>query len=530
MDIVYYPHTKALAQTKECTFIMRIRKSLKVYWSDQSFGHLDQIRADMQSSLKGEQIFVEMKDGAMIDTMWIPNEDADESPTVMFCNPNGAFYETFAYDGAWFDFYSEQGFNIFLWNYRGYGRSTGSISPESILSDADELATRLKSLKGVEKLLVHGMSMGGGAACHLGNHSAVTAIFADRTFSSLESVVKEEFNLLRPLFNFFTFYKWRNECSHKFVKSSKYKIVSCDPKDEMIPELSSLKNGISIEVVKAQLGINQNGKINDDYLILNSQEIKLLFSLLSEIFLISPKKIIEEFSKSKSEKKQNKKKDSDSVDNESIELDFLNKEGEWQYSDGELSAESINYSSSNLTVNLTSFSWDSPTSKESIINFFVAFSDLTAQSLKKIKVKSKSIDEDDLEQSLRANFIADDIPKVTKLLSQIRNILNHLDSANVSLANLFYRYPKLKHYENFRMFLLNIEVWGSYGSLDVTDDKIFTLNIARTCTEHRILLMLESLMNLIKQENVSRYPFLQLLMSKVQIVGYLFSKIVSLKF
>lgn len=241
MDIVYSPPSNISPQTKECTFYTRLRRSFRVYWSDNWFGHLDQIRADLQHSFKGEQEFIKMKDGAIIDTMWIPNEDSESSPTVIFWNPNGAFYETFVYDGAWFDFYSELGFNIFLWNYRGYGRSRGQISPSAIVSDANELVTKLKLTRGIGKLLIHGISLGGGVAWHLGLNPAVTAIFADRTFSALDNVVKEDFSRLHFLFNLFTFYKWKNQCADKFAKSTKYKILSCDPKDEMIPELSSLK-------------------------------------------------------------------------------------------------------------------------------------------------------------------------------------------------------------------------------------------------------------------------------------------------
>lgn len=129
-------------------------------------------------------------------------------------------------------------------------------------------------------------------------------------------------------------------------------------------------------------------------------------------------------------------------------------------------------------MNLTTFSCDSPTSKETIVNFFVCYADIAIKTIN--NSKSKANEEESLEECLRKNFIADDVPKYNKFLSQIRNILNHLDAASVSLAHIFYRNQKPKHEQHFKMFLLNLEIWGSYDSLDVTDDKIFTLELARS--------------------------------------------------
>ena len=74
------------------------------------------------------------------------------------------FYECFAYDGGWLEFYLEQEFNVFLWNYRGFGNSTGRIGPNYLFSDADEMVKYLKTDRNVQKLLVHGISLGGGVA------------------------------------------------------------------------------------------------------------------------------------------------------------------------------------------------------------------------------------------------------------------------------------------------------------------------------------------------------------------------------
>ena len=42
---------------------------------------------------------------------------------MIYCNPNAGYYETLFFDSEWIDFYLQQGVNICLWNYRGYGFS-----------------------------------------------------------------------------------------------------------------------------------------------------------------------------------------------------------------------------------------------------------------------------------------------------------------------------------------------------------------------------------------------------------------------
>ena len=44
-------------------------------------------------------------------------------PTILFCNPNGAFYETLCRENRWGNFYLDRGVNIMYYNFRGYGRS-----------------------------------------------------------------------------------------------------------------------------------------------------------------------------------------------------------------------------------------------------------------------------------------------------------------------------------------------------------------------------------------------------------------------
>ena len=152
-----------------------------VYWKNESYGHLNQVRADLEVSYKGQQQFINVSGGAILDTMWVEsekNQGKNNAPAVMMCNPNGVFYENLAlFDDSFLNLFLQNGFNVFLWNYRGYGRSTGSISPDNVLKDADNLVEYLINIRGVTKLLVHGSSLGGAVAAHCSNNPNVEAVF-----------------------------------------------------------------------------------------------------------------------------------------------------------------------------------------------------------------------------------------------------------------------------------------------------------------------------------------------------------------
>lgn len=435
MDVEYTSAKKAKSN-KECTFWQNFKKTANIYWYNTSYGHLDQIRVDLEQSYKGLQDFILMKNGGIIDTMWIANEankGNPHTPTVMFCNPNGVFYETFAYDGYWLEFYMENGFNIFLWNYRGYGRSTGSISPNNLFSDADELVKFLKDVRGVGKLLVHGISLGGGVASHLSNNPLVDCVFADRTFSSLDSVIRDDFGkTLRVLYNIFTFGKWKMHCAKKFLNSEKYKIVSSDPQDEMIPELSSLKNGIARAALEN--AIVENMKVtkkklhfNDIVTILEKNEVETMFSLLQEIFTLSLNKAEEDYSKSKSKKAW--KKNEDENPNASIELNFLDTETDklesgngFNISGTNYSAHSESYLDKTTGKLLPRGSIIDRTSNELTGYFITNYHTPCQNALKVTNIGSQQV-ETSLVHILNKHYTPNDAPKIENFLSKIKRAL-----------------------------------------------------------------------------------------------------------
>lgn len=63
--------------------------------------------------------------------------------------------------------YLELGYKIILWNYRGYGQSTGEPSLTRSLGDADSVYQYCRNQLGLNIEVVHGYSIGGPPAISL---------------------------------------------------------------------------------------------------------------------------------------------------------------------------------------------------------------------------------------------------------------------------------------------------------------------------------------------------------------------------
>jgi hypothetical protein len=114
---------------------------------------------------------------------------------MIMCNPNFGFAEIQQYCSDWPTFYLDFGINVVLWNYRGYGNSTGVPSPTNNRADSELVCewARQKTVQAVRhkkqvKIGVHGISIGGLAASHLGRIGAVDFMFLDRTFGNIQSI------------------------------------------------------------------------------------------------------------------------------------------------------------------------------------------------------------------------------------------------------------------------------------------------------------------------------------------------------
>jgi len=98
------------------------------------------------------------------------NIQSKEKGVMIICGPNAAPYEIFSYTDKWVDYYLDNGINVFVWNYRGYGDSTGKVNFRNMQTDAVLVVQHLRKELKFSNIGVHGISLGGIVACYLARY------------------------------------------------------------------------------------------------------------------------------------------------------------------------------------------------------------------------------------------------------------------------------------------------------------------------------------------------------------------------
>jgi len=253
------------------------KSTMRWVFSDD-FGTLDHLREELSNTYQCEFLNLKVSNNETLDCVLISGaplnkrstmmrknvnfpegapfdlqDESEDRPTIILCCPNAGYYEYMCYEGQWIDIYLKHGFQVFLWNYRGYGRSTGRPTPENLRRDGEEIVDYLREKLGIRIIGCHGESMGGLVAVHLARWKNINFLCADRTFESLSKVgshVAGKF--LAMVYRMITL--WSDQVSKDYLEANCYKILTFDPRDEVIPFLCSLKHGVTMKMILNDLG------------------------------------------------------------------------------------------------------------------------------------------------------------------------------------------------------------------------------------------------------------------------------------
>jgi len=87
--------------------------------------------------------------------------------------------------------FQRSGFNVLMYDYRGYGRSEGSPSEEGIYRDGLAAYDAVRKLRGVDsnRIVLWGTSLGGAVAVDIALHRSAAALILESTFTSASDIV-----------------------------------------------------------------------------------------------------------------------------------------------------------------------------------------------------------------------------------------------------------------------------------------------------------------------------------------------------
>jgi fermentation-respiration switch protein FrsA (DUF1100 family) len=162
----------------------------------QTFFQPERVLIDTPQSagLRYEILELRAADGVELFTWFLPARGTPKA-TVLFLHGNAENISTHYANVAWMP---DQGFNVLVLDYRGYGKSAGSPSLAGAQLDVDAALRTLLERREVDpkRIVLFGQSLGGALALHYAargpRRDALRAVIADSAFSDYRAIVREK--------------------------------------------------------------------------------------------------------------------------------------------------------------------------------------------------------------------------------------------------------------------------------------------------------------------------------------------------
>lgn len=147
--------------------------------------------------LNFQEVYVKTEDGENLNAWYIPRTAAQFS--LLFLHGNGG---NLSHRLQKIQFFHDLGFNVWIVDYRGYGKSSGSPSEEGLYRDAQAAYDYLIQEKKVtpEKVIIFGESLGGAVAIDLAVHNRVRAMILEGVFTSVRDMARRIYPFLPTAF------------------------------------------------------------------------------------------------------------------------------------------------------------------------------------------------------------------------------------------------------------------------------------------------------------------------------------------
>jgi len=124
---------------------------------------------------------------------------------------------------------------VYLFNYRGYGGSSGQPTEEGIYSDALSLFDKVQEKQAI--ISVMGRSLGSGAATYLASKRSVEKMVLVSPYDSIKSVAQNKF----PIYPMFLLLKDKYDSIGRVKEIQAKTIILMAENDEVIPKKHSLR-------------------------------------------------------------------------------------------------------------------------------------------------------------------------------------------------------------------------------------------------------------------------------------------------
>jgi len=206
--------------------------------------------------LSYEDVYIDTSDGIKLHAWFIPATDSKY--TLLFFHGNGG---NISHRIEKIEILNKLGLDVFIFDYRGYGNSTGRPSEKGFYKDTESIYNYLVSKRRIDPkdIILYGESLGGAVAIDLATKKNIKALITESAFSSTKDVARE----LYPLFPTFII-NAKFDSFTKIKEISIPKLIMHSKDDDVISFAQSIK--LFKEAPKPKRHITLTGNHNDCFI------------------------------------------------------------------------------------------------------------------------------------------------------------------------------------------------------------------------------------------------------------------------
>ena len=155
----------------------------------------DEMRAAVRKAQPdAQEIDLPTRDGHRLHGWFVPNgAPPRKAPALVYFGGNGEEVSYLALEAA-----KLRGISFVLFDYRGYGKSTGEPGEKALFSDALAIYDEVASFPGIDpkRIVAMGRSLGSGVATYLASKRPVAAVVLVTPYDSIAAVARVHYPFL----------------------------------------------------------------------------------------------------------------------------------------------------------------------------------------------------------------------------------------------------------------------------------------------------------------------------------------------
>jgi uncharacterized protein len=145
------------------------------------------------------ELFLKAEDGATINALFMMTTDIEPKGCVLYLHGNAGNLQRWS---ELHSIFTDNGYNVLMPDFRGFGKSTGELNEANFLKDAVMCLEWLQDHCILDKTIIYGRSMGTAAAAYVASIHTPDHLILETPYSSMKKLFFSYYPFMPPLFIF----------------------------------------------------------------------------------------------------------------------------------------------------------------------------------------------------------------------------------------------------------------------------------------------------------------------------------------